>query len=476
MSPGPDSAAREGAPWLPPGALRAVGVAVGVALAGVGALSGPGPAPLDRALYDVAVARLLPPVPPSSECVLVEVDDRTLAELGEPWPLERTTWARLFHRLAAQAPRAVAVDVVFDRPAAREALELGAEVLERLRSSGLTAQPAGARLAEELQARLREEDGDARLAGALAEAGPVLLGSVALTEEPLHLSPLGGHSRPEPLAPEGGARLRLQARDVVGSMAPLQVAAHGSGTLNMLVEPDGVIRRYPYAVGVAGRVYPSLALAVAQALEPQRAELLRHQALAADHGAPLLRLPRPGWLPRLSLVDVLTAEPDSPGLAQALRGKVVFIGVTAAGLHGQINLPAQVAVPGVEVHAVALESLREGRLLRAGGWVGLAGLVETGLLLAALAWLGARVRRMSQVLLGGAGLLALHGGLAWALAAGPGWVLPLVPTAAGLALLLAGEVAVRLAELQRQRGALRRLFARYPQPSAPEPPPGARSE
>jgi CHASE2 domain-containing sensor protein len=446
--------------------LRALGAVVGVTLALTGACSGGAPGPLDRGLYDAAVTRLLPQVAPSGDVVIVAVDDHTLDQLGERWPLSRGTWARVFRALSAYGPSFVAVDVVFDQPAPPEALELGEEVLEDLRASGLTDSPAGAALAERLEKRLRARDEDARLAEALSEAGNVVLGSVALTEGALPVS-MVSHARPEPLRLGGAEELRLQGQDVLGSIAPLLVAARGTGTLNMLVEPDGIIRRYPYLVGAPGEVHASLALATALRLSPERAESLVRTALATDDGAPLMRLPTAGWLPRVGLGDVLLAQPGDPELDKALRGKVVFLGVTAAGLHGQVTLPGQVAVPGVEIHAFALENLRSGALMRSGGPAALVGLVETALVLAALVLLGGRTATLRQVLLAGLGLLALHAALAFGLAAGPGWVVPVVPAALGIVLVLLLETALRIAELKQQRGALRRLFVRYPHAPAP---------
>ncbi|WP_043711522.1 CHASE2 domain-containing protein [Corallococcus macrosporus] len=462
-----------------PATLRMLGACVGIALAVVTAVAGGAPGFLERSLYDLAVSRLLPPVPPSADLVLVEVDDRALATLGERWPLSRATWARAFQALAAQRPAAVAVDVVFDQPGPRDALELGEDLLEALRRSGLMEQPAGAELAANLETRLRARDGDARLAEAISEGHGVVLGAAALTEDVPVMPPLADGALGTPL-PLPAQALRLQAREVAGSIAPLRMAARGSGTLNMLVNGDGVIRRYPYAVGVSGQAWPSLALATALHLMPERAEPLR--ALAAlDQGAPLMRLPRPNWLPRLSLADLLHADPRSVGLDLALRGKTVFVGVTATGLHGQSTLPGQVAVPGVEIHAFALDNLRSGRLMRSSGVVALVGVLETAAVLLAFTWRCRRARTSSAVLQWGLGLAVLHTALVAWLASDPGWVIPLVPAWLGLTLISLVDAASRAQEMGRQRGALRRLFIRYPQASvepsaAPRDAPRARGD
>lgn len=472
MPPPPAESPRSAGPRRPrPAVLRALGALVGLVLAGVTAATGGAPGWLERGLYDAAVSRLLPAVPRSADLVLVEVDDRALAALGERWPLSRATWARALRALASHRPAAVAVDVIFDQPGPRDALDLGEDVLETLRGSGLVDQPAGAALAADLEARLHAQDGDARLAEALSEGRGVILGAAALTEDVPGLPALEPGALGTPLPVPAGA-LRLQARELAGSIAPLRLASRGSGTLNMLVDGDGVIRRYPYAVGVGGQAWPSLALATALHLMPERAESLR-RAAALDGGAPLMRLPAADWLPRVSLADVLGADPRSVGLDLALRGKTVFVGVTAVGLHGQSTLPGQVAVPGVEIHAFALDNLRSGRLMRSSGAVAWVGVLETAAVLLAFAALCRRARTLGAALRWALLVGVLHGALVGWLAADPGQVLPLVPAWVGLALMLLVETVARTEELGRQRGALRRLFVRYPQ-SAPPPPGDAR--
>ncbi|MBU8898537.1 nucleotide cyclase [Corallococcus sp. H22C18031201] len=460
VSPSP----RAGLARPSPALLRWLGALVGVGLAAVTWATGGAPGLGERALYDLAASRLLPSVPPTADLVLVEVDDRALAALGERWPLSRSTWARVFQALAARHPSAVVVDILFDQPGPRDALELGDDILERLRATGLDQTPAGAALVTELETRLRAQDGDARLGEALSEAGVVILGAIGL-QEPSPPS-ASGDAPPGPPLPLSSQGLRLQFQGMATSIAPLRMAAASGGTLNMLVDPDGVIRRYPYLQGAKDRAWPSLALATALHLYPERTEALL-RAASIDSGAPLMRLPTVDWLPRVSLSDVLQADPKSVGLDLALRGKTLFLGVTATGLHGQSTLPGQIAVPGVEIHAFALDNLRAGRVMRSAGAIAAAGLLETAALLGLFLWRGRRARTLAGAL-GWAGLgLVLHTALVGWLAADLGWVLPFVPACVGLAWVSCTEAVARGEDLKRQRGALKRLFVRYPQ-AAPE--------
>ncbi|CAM3917003.1 CHASE2 domain-containing protein [Corallococcus sp. ZKHCc1 1396] len=454
-----------------PPVLRGLGAGVGLLLAVGSAVLGGAPGPGERALYDFAVSHVLSPLPPTADLVLVEVDDRALAALGERWPLSRATWARVFQALERQRPAAVVVDILFDQPESRDALDLGEDVLERLRGSGLTDLPAAAKLASDLEARLHAQDGDARLAETFSALGTVILGSMALTDEGGGIPPEGDSLAPVPLRADG---LRLKAKGLSTNLAPLRLTAWGSGTLNVLVDADGVIRRYPYAVEAGGRAWPSLALATALRLWPERSEALLRVA-ATDDGAPLMRLPSTDWLPRVSLADVLAAGPTSVGLDLALREKAVFVGVTATGLHGQSTLPGQLAVPGVEIHAFAMDNLRSGRVLRATGWPALLGVLETAAVLALLLWRRGRARTMGAVVGQAAVLLVAHTAFVGWLLADPGWVVPLLPGGVGLALVTLAESVARTEDLQRQRGALKRLFGRFPGESSGPPPGGPKA-
>ncbi|RKH03056.1 CHASE2 domain-containing protein [Corallococcus carmarthensis] len=450
-----------------PALQRGLGAGVGLLLAVGTAVMGGAPGPGERALYDFAVSRLLSPLPTTADLVLVEVDDRALAALGERWPLSRATWAKAFQALAEYRPNAVVVDVLFDAPESRDALDLGEDVLERLRTSGLANTPAGASLASDLEARLYAQDGDARLTEAFSGVGTVILGSMALADDTGGLPVPGDPLTPVPL---DAGRLRLDARGLSTNLAPLRLAAWGSGTLNVLLDADGVIRRYPYAVRVDGKAWPSLALATALRLWPERSEPILRVA-STDDGAPLMRLPAPDWLPRVSLADVLAAGPSSVGLDLALREKTVFVGVTATGLHGQSTLPGQLAVPGVEIHAFAMDNLRTGRVLRATGPVEVLGLVETALVLGLLLWRRGRARSLGAVVVQASLLLVAHTAFVGWLLADPGWVVPLLPAAVGVVLVTLAEAVARTEDLQRQSGALKRLFGRFPR-EAQAPPPG----
>lgn len=403
-------------------------------LAGVAPFRG-----VEARLYDGLLVPLLPDAPTLDRIVIVEVDDRTLAELGERWPLDRRTWARFFKRLASFGPEAVAVDVMFDQPAPEDVRVLASEVRARLEATPHAGSDAARAVLTMLDDAARGLNADQQLAEALAGLGEVTLGAILANASPF---PEGGVTL-EPVAKGVGA-LALEARGVTVSTPRLFLSARAHGAMNVLADPDSVVRRYPYVISKDGDGFASLALAVRLSdLDVAREAPIVERLLAADRGAPYLRYRRheeglSPW-PRLSLSDVLLAGDDAASIDRLVRGRYVFVGATAPGIEDLIRTPLAWGRAGVEVHATALENLLlESWLEREGGaaWVSLA---LSAFLLGAFAVLLERRPRVRVMALLGSALLVIELGLAVAAAHGGGILVALVPVPLGLVALAVAE-------------------------------------
>jgi hypothetical protein len=203
------------------------------------------------------------------------------------------------------------------------------------------------------------------------------------------------------------------------------------GAAEATVDADGVLRHAFLRTSLGDQLYPHMALALLEAggdtlaaglpvtratadgtLTAPAAGWIRQDRFAIRYAGP------PGHVQRLSYLDVLTGAVP----ADQLRGRHVLVGMTANGLGDTLATPVnrqQHAMPGVEVLANTLYTLRSGDTLRA---------VDAGpgaLLAAALtlllvlgfdrlgsrwAWVGALV---AVPLAAAASLLALGAGLWW---------------------------------------------------------------
>ena len=208
-------------------------------------------APADAWTYDHILLPLLPPAPTRDDIAIVRVDDRTLDDLGERWPLSRATWARFIERARAWRPALIVLDVVFDQPNDTTAIPFGEAVLDRADALGLTATAPGRALASFVDEELERVDADRQLSRALAEAGNVVLGAF-FTRTPSTALGADAAGRLTPVAP-GPHDLALVAFGAVTSHPRLAISALTSGAIILLVQPPGRSSRYPYAVGFGGQ-------------------------------------------------------------------------------------------------------------------------------------------------------------------------------------------------------------------------------
>ena len=291
--------------WLPRrafvewAALSALLSALALAL---GALVGLGR--VDLVLYDAAQSLRSRPAP--EDIVIVAIDDASIAAVGR-WPWRRAVLATLLDRIAAAQPRAIGVDVILS----------------------------------ELDDR--DPQGDAALTAVL-RANPGLVLPVAVQTQ--------GGGTPQILPP---------AQPFVNAGVRL---AHAH------VEPDsdGAVRSVFLREGFAEGQWPAFSLALGGA-DFNQSELpgerrppgktdadtwLRDYRVHIDFAGP------PGTIRRVPALALLTRAPESA----SLQGKYVFVGATATGLGDAYPTPVtghSELMPGVEVHAQALNALLRGR-------------------------------------------------------------------------------------------------------------------
>lgn len=269
----------------------------------------------------------------------------------------------------------------------------------------------------------------------------------------------------------------LPSPDYLLALPDYDLQAH-VGLADLLVEGDGLVRRFRLApVDAAERAQlqdelPQLSLpallAVRAAGQDVRAAAwqLGGRAVQLDQPAAVIPyLGPPGTFHSLPLHRLLADDALSDPEVLALRGKLVLLGATAAGLNDAHFTPfnsdwlggRSLLMSGVEVHANVLQALLDGRQLRnpeaiwrAGGLLALS-LLLVCVLLRLPVW---------------ATLLAWLLGLALLLVLGQwlfrlGWLLP--QSAAGLTLSLSflGVLGLRLTGEERERNRLRQMFGRY---------------
>jgi adenylate cyclase len=294
---------------------------------------------LDRATYDI-VLRMAGTTKPGPAVVIVDVDERSLATIGQ-WPWRRDVVGRLIAALHDAGASVIAIDVIFAETDRYERQADGAA-----------------------------SSSDDQLAAALRGRGVIL--GYGLTFDPGAPSPRPCALRPLGLAviqPPGDARSEpyFHATGAVCNLPALAQAAAGSGFLNAVPDADGILRRVPLVAELDGRVYPSLALSAVTAASGDEHPALQVFNVNAsvltigDLTVPLdgksnLLLAYRGTkrsFPYLSAADVLSGT----GIGDALRGKIVLVGTTALGTREVVATPLDTQFVGVEVQATVVDNL-----------------------------------------------------------------------------------------------------------------------
>jgi diguanylate cyclase (GGDEF)-like protein/PAS domain S-box-containing protein len=131
---------------------------------------------------------------------------------------------------------------------------------------------------------------------------------------------------------------------------PLQQFGDHSWTaaVNVAVEPDGLVRRYPFGEKLDGGFLPSMGALLAGQHSAAREPFL------IDFGI------RAASIPRVSYIDVLRGDGAT---LEKLRDKKVIVGGTALELGDRFSVPNGAVVSGPLLQALAAESIQQNRAL-----------------------------------------------------------------------------------------------------------------
>lgn len=284
----------------------------------------------DAHLHDT-ITRWLPEQPPSSQLLFIDIDERSIAELG-PWPWPRPVIAQLMQNLRQRGVRLQIWDLFLSMPASGD---------------------------ERLNAQLQNPAKD------------IVLGQVLVTDPQIHEPPHEGRLL------SGSAGLQVCADNLpIAGYLGVSPSLHPPwvGHITATPDADGRLRRVPAVLCAPEALhYPQLVLAAAEALEPEASWQLRagsypfgpaHWLERASLRFPLdehglltipYRRPHNAW-PAVSAVRLFDASAKLP----LLRGKIVIIGATALGLGDTVSTPYHPTAPGASVHAELLDAALSG--------------------------------------------------------------------------------------------------------------------
>ena len=349
---------------------------------------------------------------PRNSIVIVAIDEKSVRMLGglkgenvRTWP--RARWAQLVERIAAENPRIVGLDVVFDTPG-------------------------------------WDEGGDEALAAAMAEAGNVVLAA-------------------------NYERTEQASYELITLSVPIGILAQetaGMGIANLPPDADGALRSVGAFYEKDGNDYPTFALTVASTFAGKL--VVNKEDIASTGGSFSIHFRGPeGTFTTVPLYYLFADELAAAGIATTeseavdlgiFRDCTVLVGYTTQLEQDRHQAPfgGERGMPGVEIQANAIDTLLASDWLhRPPAWltvvlVGVMGVV-------ALVLLNLRSPGLGILIL--LGTLVIYLILGQVLFSWAGLLLPLVAPLAAAVIVGGAALAERMIFAERDKRRLRQRFA-----------------
>ena len=405
---------------------------------------------------------------PSLPVRIVDIDEESLKRVGQ-WPWPRTVLADLVDKLAAGGAAAIGFDMVFPEP-------------DRMSPANALHFWPKSELLATLEAEVEKlPTNDQVFAEAIGKA-PVVLGFISTPQ---------GTSQPETKASfaYGGDDPALFAPyylAAAASLKELQDKEQGTGSLNWIPEHDQIIRHMPMLVRIGDKLYPSLAADLLRQAQGASTYIIKSSGASGekafgektgivgvkvgDYEVPteangqmwmkFARTSKQRYLPAYKVLNGEIGKDD-------LEGRILIIGTSAAGLLDLRATPLEASVPGVELHAQAVEQILQNAFLLRPDFATPAELIYILVLGTLIAILIYRAGALGSAVVGaiaiGAVLL-----ISWYAFDAFGWLVdPIYPAVALTAIYLAGTLFVFL-RTEKERNRVRNAFSHYMAPALVE--------
>lgn len=294
---------------------------------------------------------------------VVAIDEASLEQQGR-WPWSRRKLAELLEKIDAAAPRTLVLDILFAEPERNPLLE-----------SRRWFEQSGIAPPELLRRDAGLADADLLLAARIAASGKVVQGFYFYRDGNASdeiVERVSDCTIDETMWRQAGSDRLIDAH-ALRTNIPVYSMPAGCGFLNFIPDSDGTLRFAPLLIKHRDFVLPSLALAGVHH-HLSEAPL---RALLSPFGVDLSLGERPiplteqglmwinyygpaGTLPIYSAADLFSGALPT----DALRDKLVFVGVSAPGIEDLRSTPFDTLMPGTEIQAQIAANLLQGDMLR----------------------------------------------------------------------------------------------------------------
>jgi adenylate cyclase len=279
---------------------------------------------------------------------IVDIDEKSLAKYGQ-WPWPRTRIADLVTNLTGLGAVVIAFDIMFAEPD-RLNPDIAADTFRNLDEDTrikLRALPSNDQYLAEAMQRSRVVLGETGL--------PEIRGELDKTLPETSFAVLGDNAQ----------QFIFKLSGLLRNTDVLEKAASGRGLLTINPERDGIVRRVPMVMEAQGVTMPSLSLEMLRVVTGTETILIKTDRAGIKsinvkgfqiptdlNGQLWVHFAHSDRSIYVSPIDVLegTVDPNK------IKGKLVLVGTSAAGLNDIKTTPVSAAMPGVEIHAQVIEA------------------------------------------------------------------------------------------------------------------------
>ncbi len=297
-------------------------------------------------------------IPPKDNVIIVDIDEKSLTELGQ-WPWSRNKLGEILIHLAQNEVSAIGFDIVF----AEEDQSSPKKVLKEL---GLNNQNV--------------PDYDQYFNEIISNT-PTILGYQFELEDK-EFSKKSDIDIPaifvEKNKSEGEDKL-INAKGVILNHKSLQESGYSCGFFNNIPDDGGTVRSVPLIIRYDDQIYPSIALEMVRASLGIDKVIVNYSELGVDNiqlGDFHIPTDRYGRLiinykggaktfKYISAYDIYSNNFKK----EDIKGKMILIGTSAAGLLDLRATPFESVSPGVEVHATAIDNIVNHDFLSQPNWI-----------------------------------------------------------------------------------------------------------
>ncbi len=293
--------------------------------------------------------KIFPLRKPSSDVIIVDIDEKSLAKFGQ-FPWNRSVFAKILNNLNDANPKVIGFDIFFSENDKQTPEEF-------IKAYDIKS--------KELIADLRKiESHDNYFKEELKNSKSVLavLGNTEKSYSEYQRKPKakflfkGGNPN----------EFVYKYSNSIGSLKLLEDNVNGLGSISFLDQTDGIIRSLPLIVSFDEKIYPTMGLEMIRVGLDQKnlfvtldevgikkISVRPHKISSDNNGLFWIRYKLPQKSQYISASSVFDGNFDR----SRFENKYVLIGASAQGLFDLVKTPLGIIMPGVEVHANVIENI-----------------------------------------------------------------------------------------------------------------------